>query len=62
MDVLSRVHRPPRDCWPGLLCPRESPGSNTRVGCCALLQGISPTQGSNPHLLRLMPCRWALCP
>ena len=25
------------------------------VGCCALLQGIFPTQGSNPHLLCLLP-------
>ena len=24
------------------------PGKNTRVGCCFLLQGIFPTQGSNP--------------
>ena len=27
---------------------------NTRVGCCALLQGIFPTQGSNPHHLYLL--------
>ena len=26
-------------------------GKNTRVGCHSLLQGISPTQGSNPGLL-----------
>ena len=25
-----------------------SPGRNTRVGSCSLLQGIFPTQGSNP--------------
>ena len=36
-----------------LLCPRNSPGQNTRVGCHALPQGIFPTQGSNPCLLRL---------
>ena len=30
-----------------LLCPRDSPGKNTGVGCHALLQGIFPTQGSN---------------
>ena len=30
-----------------LLCPWESPGKNTGVGCHALLQGIFPTQGSN---------------
>ena len=27
---------------------------NTRVGCRALLQGIFPTQGSNPYLLHLL--------
>ena len=32
-------------------------GKNTRVGCHALLQGIFPTQGSNPGLLH---CRWIL--
>ena len=31
----------------GLLCPWDSPGKNTEVGCHALLQGIFPTQGSN---------------
>ena len=31
-----------------------SPGKNTGVGCHALLQGIFPTQGSNPGLLRLL--------
>ena len=29
-------------------------GKNTRVGGHALLQGIFPTQGSNPHLLCLL--------
>ena len=38
----------------GLLCPWDSPGKNTGVGCHALLQGIFPTQGSNPHLLCLL--------
>ena len=39
-------------CLPArLLCPWDSPGKNTGVGCHALLQGISPTQGSNPSLL-----------
>ena len=32
----------------------EFPGKNTGVGCHFLLQGIFPTQGSNPHLHR----RW----
>ena len=31
-----------------LLCPWDSTGKNTGIGCCALLQGIFPTQGSNP--------------
>ena len=35
-----------------LLCPWNSPGKNTGVGCHFLLQGIFPTQGLNPHLLR----------
>ena len=30
-----------------LLCPRDSPGKNTGVGCHALLQGIFLTQGLN---------------
>ena len=36
------------------LCPRDSPGKNTRVGCHVLLQGIFLTQGSNPYLLCLL--------
>ena len=34
-----------------LLCPWDSPGKNTGVGCHSLLQGIFPTQGSNQGLL-----------
>ena len=30
-----------------LLCPWDSPGKNTEVGCHALLQGIFPTLGLN---------------
>ena len=51
-------------CWsrlvtPGtirtrLLCSWDSPGTNTGLGCHALLQGIFPTQGSNPCLLHLL--------
>ena len=33
-----------------LLCPWDSPGKNTGVGCHFLLQEIFPTQGSNPGL------------
>ena len=41
-----------------LLCPGDSPGKNTGMGCHAFLQGIVPTQGSNPGLLH---CRQILC-
>ena len=34
-----------------LLCPWNFPGKNTGVDCHFLLQGIFPTQGSNPSLL-----------
>ena len=37
--------------------PWNSPGKNTGMGCHALLQGIFPTQGSNPGLPH---CRWIL--
>ena len=33
-----------------ILCPWDSPGKNTGVGCHALLQGIFLIQGSNPGL------------
>ena len=36
------------------LCPWDSPGKNTGVGCHALLQGIFLTLGSNPCLLPLL--------
>ena len=40
------------------ICPRDSPGKNTGVVFFhALLQGIFPTQGSNPGLPH---CRWGL--
>ena len=39
----------------GLYSPSNSPGQNTGVGSCSLLQGIFTTQGSNPGLLH---CRW----
>ena len=34
-----------------LLCPWDFPCKDTGVGCHLLLQGIFPTQGSNPGLL-----------
>ena len=41
----------PMDCSPpGSSVHGDSPGKNTGGGCDALLQGIFPTQGSNPHL------------
>ena len=41
----------PMDCSPpGPLCPWDSPGKNTGVGCHALLQEIFPTPGWNPGL------------
>ena len=44
--------------WPlGLYSPWNSPGQNTGVGSCSLLQGLFPTQRSNPHLPH---CRWIL--
>ena len=40
--------------WPhGLYSSWNSPGQNTGVGSCSLLQGIFPTQGSNPGLPHL---------
>ena len=42
----------PQGLWPTrLLCPWNFPGKNNAVGCHFLLQGISPTQRSNPYLL-----------
>ena len=44
--------------WPhGLDSSWNSPGQNTGVGSRFLLQGIFPTQGSNPGLPQ---CRWVL--
>ena len=44
--------------WPhGLHSPWNSQGQNTGVGSLSLLQGIFPTQGSNPDLPQ---CRWVL--
>ena len=48
----------PRGLEPArLLCPWDSPGKNTGVGCHALLQGIFPTRGWN---LGLLHCTWTL--
>ena len=41
----------PRNCSPsGSSIHGDSPGKNTGVGSLSLLQGIFPTQGSNPGL------------
>ena len=48
----------PMDCSPpGSSVHEDSEGKNTGVGCHVLLQGICPTQGSNPGLPH---CRWIL--
>ena len=45
----------PTDRSPPVSCVHgDSPGKHTGVGCCAFLQGIFPTQGSNPSLLWLL--------
>ena len=41
----------------GLYSPWNSPGQNAGVGSLSLLQGIFPTQGSDPGLLHH---RWIL--
>ena len=44
--------------WPhGLYSPWNSPGQSTGVRSLSLLQGIFPTQGSNPGLPH---CRWII--
>ena len=49
----------PVDCSPpGFSVHEDSPGKKTGVGCHALLQGIFPTQESNPGLSH---CGWILC-
>ena len=48
----------PMDCTPlGSSVHGDSPGKNTGVSYHALLQGVFPTQGSNPGLPH---CRWIL--
>ena len=51
-SVMSNSLRPH-----GLYSPWDSPGQNTGVGNLSRLQGIFPTQGSNPGLLH---CRQIL--
>ena len=48
----------PHGLYPArLLCPWNFSGKNTGMGSLSLIQGIFPTQGSNPGLLH---CRWIL--
>uniref|UniRef100_A0AAA9RYV6 Joining chain of multimeric IgA and IgM n=1 Tax=Bos taurus TaxID=9913 RepID=A0AAA9RYV6_BOVIN len=49
------ISRPARLC-----CPQDFSGKNSRVGCHFFLQGIFPTKGLNPCLLRFLHCRWIL--
>ena len=51
ISVMSNSLRPHGPQPPRLLCPWDSPGKNTGVGCHFLLWGIFPTQRSNPRLL-----------
>ena len=50
-SVVSDSVRPHRLYLTRLLCPQDSPGKNTGMGCHALLQGIFLTQGLKPCLL-----------
>ena len=43
----------------GLYGSWNSPGQNTGMGSLSFLQGIFPTQGSNPGILH---CRWIFLP
>ena len=49
------AHSCPALCDPGLYSTWNSPGQNTGVGSLSLLQGIFPTQESNPRESRLLP-------
>ena len=49
-SVVSNSWQPHGLQFTRLLHPWDSPGKNTGVGCHFLLQGIFPTQGSNPGL------------
>ena len=56
MRVKVKVdHSCPTPFYPMDVSPWNSPDQNTGVDSCSLLQGIFPTQGSNPGLPH---CRW----
>ena len=46
--------QPPAPQPARVLCPWDFPGKNTGVSCHACLQGIFPTQGSNPTFPALL--------
>ena len=50
-SVLSDSLQPHRLQPTRLLCPWDSPGKSSGVGCHFLFQGIFPTRGQNPCLL-----------
>ena len=56
---MSESHSVVSSSWRphGLYSLRNSPGKNTGMGSLSILQGIFPTQGSNPGLPH---CRWIL--
>ena len=56
-SVMSNSLDPMDYSLPGSSVHGDSPGKNTGVGCHFLLQGIFPTQGSNPGILH---CRQLL--
>ena len=64
-SVVSDSFATPWTVVPRLLCPCNSLGKNTGVGCHFLLQGIFPPQGLSPHLLCLLHWQmdffWLLC-
>ena len=53
-SVMSDSLQPHRLQPAKLLCPWDFSGKNTGMGSHFLLQGIFPTQGSNPYLLHLL--------
>ena len=62
MKSLSRVRlfATPQAPATRLLCPWDFPGESTGVHCHFLLQGIFPTQGSNPGLLHCKQTHYRL--
>ena len=56
------LHNPMNGSPPGSSVHEDSLGKNTGVGCHALLQGIFPTQGSNPGLLQCRRILYQLSP